>query len=169
MLKVGVDSCAACSCGSIDEHFVNYPLGRASGVTSYVTANKSHTQCVGSKKVQVAFQNEAQAIVSVKMMKPLSKVLFAVSDLVRAHRVVFDLEEHGGSYMEHRATGSKVRIHLERGTHFIYLWYRSHPPSSLRKARDPVAMDVDAIAAQPPVASPAAKDDPFVGREATPP
>ena len=114
----------------------------------------------------MSVQNDVQATISVKMMKPLSKVLFAVSDLVKAHRVVFDLEEYGGSYLEHRATQGRVRVHLERGTYFVYLWYRLYPSKAFKKAKDPVAMDVDVVD-KPDAAKEGAC--PFVGQEATPP
>ena len=103
------------------------------------------------------------------MMRPLAnKVLFAVSDLIKANRIIFDLPEHGGSYMQHRTNGSKVRIHQERGVFFIIVWYKVNPPKHLRTAREPATpMDVDAV--DKPNKATADAPDPFVGRELTPP
>ena len=91
-----------------------------------------------------------------------------MSDLIKANRVIFDLPEHGGSYMEHRQTGGKVRIHQDRGVFHLIVWYRLKPLAHLAKAKEPIVpMEVDAI--NKPTEAMAEASDPFEGRELTPP
>ena len=89
-IDVGVDSCAATSCTAKDK-LTQWPLLQATGVDSYTSASGETTKALGSRKVQAWFQNDTQAMVNMKVLDPLHKTLFAVSDLIKSCRVVFDL------------------------------------------------------------------------------
>ena len=63
-------------------------------------------------------RDDSETQVHVKVLEPVSRALFAVSDLVKSCRVVFD-EEFGDSYLHHRRTGEKTNIDPRRGVYII--------------------------------------------------
>ena len=62
-----------------------------------------------------------------KVLDPLQSALFAVSELVQSCRVVFDLEKHGGSYLEHRGDGRKTKVYPRNGTYVLPVWFKKRP------------------------------------------
>ena len=82
----------------------------------------------GRKVLRCGFQAGSDKKLEFLSM-PVNRVLGSVSQMVEAGcRVVFDAEDRGGSYVIHRPTGERHRLHQRRGVFVLPLWVR--PPGS---------------------------------------
>jgi hypothetical protein len=125
-LDVTVDSGSATS--AIPQSVApEWPLLRSSGPQAYTSASEHSVKVLGAKKPSVAFQNGLEYPVEFKVLIPLKKALLAVSKMLQSCRVVFDLEEHGGSYAEQRKTGAKFKIYERKGVFVLPMWIRRVP------------------------------------------
>lgn len=154
-LDIGIDSCATTSCMPKDK-LTEWPLMTASGAQSYTTASGQTTEVLGRRQLQAWFQNGTENMVNVKVLDPLHKALFAVSELIRTCKVVFDLEEHGGSYLEHRKTKSQIKVYLRRGVFVMPVWFKRRPSTKMKERQSKMDLSgVSEIGAHP---------DPFRGQ-----
>ena len=149
-LEVGVDSCAAVSCISA-AYLQDWPLYQnTSGPEAYTSAARTKVEVQGIRQPMIWLQNNTKSRVNLKVLEPLHKTLFAVSALVKKNRIVFDLEKYGGSYMEDRATGHKVKIYERNKIFVMPVWFKVSPP--------------EGHCATPHLANVQQLDCPFVGR-----
>ena len=129
------------------------------GAEKYTAASGSEVGVLGIRRPLCWFQDDSQHVINVKVLAPLNRALFAVSELVKTCKVVFDSEEYGGSYMEHRKTGQKIKIYLRRGIFVMPIWIKRKPPPKM-------------LAAQWDERAPASTEtevpDPFRGQELLP-
>ena len=133
-VNVGIDSCAATSCIP-ESNAASWPLLKTAGATSYTTASGESVEVLGARRPLAWFQDHSQHLVNVKVLPALHKALFAVSDLVKSSKVVFDNEDNGGSYMENRSTKSRIRIYLRNGVYVMPVWFKVNPPTKMLAAQ----------------------------------
>ena len=79
------------------------------------------------KKPICLLQGNMELQMNVKVLDPLQSTLFAVSQLVQMSKVVFDLEKHGGSYLEHRKDGRRTRVYARNNTYVLPVWFKIRP------------------------------------------
>ena len=149
-IDVGVDSCAATSCIA-QSQLPEWPLLKAKGPSSYKSAARTSVDVLGVKRPLIALQDGTEATVNMRVLEPLHKSLFAVSELIKSCRVVFDLEEHGGSYLENRRTGSKTKVYLKNNIFVVPVWFKKTPSAAM-------------LASQSKDLLPIEKSDPFEGQ-----
>ena len=109
-----------------------YPIGpssRTKGPKTYTAGSDgAKTHVLGFKRPAIGTQSGgAEKAVPLKVLNPLLKPSFAVSDLLENHEVMFNLEEHGGSYLKERSTGIRTKVYLQNGVFMIPVWFRKEP------------------------------------------
>ena len=125
-VNFGIDSCAATSCINKDL-LPGWPLLKAKGPITYTSASKSSIDVLGAKRPLCWLQDGQEVNMNLKVLDQLQSALFAVSELVQSCRVVFDLEKHGGSYLEHRRDGRRNKVYARNNTYVLPVWFKKRP------------------------------------------
>ena len=101
-------------------------------------------EVLGARRPLAAFQDNSEHLVNLKVLRPLHKSLFAVSELIKSCETVFDLDQYG----ENRKTGNKIQIYQRNGVFIVPVWFKAKPTAKMIAAQ----WDERAVA------------DPFVGQ-----
>ena len=88
------------------------------------TASGAALKTKGRKVLTCGFQAGQDKTLEFLTMN-VTRALGSVSQMVaNGCRVVFDAEDHGGSFIEHRRSGEKHRIHARNGVYVLPIWVR---------------------------------------------
>ena len=120
---MGIDSCAAVCCIG-KETLSSCQMKEPDGTELYTSALGTTTEMIGVKELTCWLQSGNQHQVRMKVLDPLHKALFSVSELLHTCEVPFDLPEYGGSYLEHRSIGSRTRIYPKDGIFVVPVWFK---------------------------------------------
>ena len=104
-----------------------YPTESSDDTRSFTNASGDSAQLVGVKEIVCGLQGGTLHRVRLQVLDPLRKALFSVSELLHSCRVVFDKPEHGGSFLEHRESGSRTRIYPKNGIFVVPIWIKKVP------------------------------------------
>ena len=123
-VDVVVDS-GACVCGLPLRYAKNIPLEQLSpeDKESFSTAASGETvEAHGKKTLSVQCQNGVFSKMGFTVMD-IRRALGSVSRMVHAnHRVVFDSEENGGSYILDRNANCKHKVYERNGVYILPVW-----------------------------------------------
>eukprot|EP00435_Cladocopium_sp_Y103_P040755 s116_g11.t1 len=115
---VTVDSGSAVTCFP-EELVEGYPVGEHHGPKEYTSASNHAVKSLGSANPVVGFEDYSMGKIEAVVLSPLKRPLFSTGRMVRAGwRVVHDLEENGGSFARHRASGRKLKMYRMDECHF---------------------------------------------------
>ena len=79
----------------------------------------------GRRVLTCGFQAGNDKSLDFLVMDKVTRPLGSISQMVdRGCRVVFDSEEHGGSFIQRRASGEKHKIHARGGIFVLPVWVR---------------------------------------------
>ena len=109
---------------------LEWPLLRRSGPQAYTSVSEHSVEVLGAKRPSVGFQNGLEHPVEFKVLSPLKKALLAVSRMLKSSRVIFVLEECGGSYAEERKTGARFKEYERKGVFVLPMWIRKSRKAS---------------------------------------
>ena len=121
-----VDSGSAVS-GIPQDVATSVPLKAADGVQSYTSASKHGVTVLGKKEPQAFFQDNSSGRIELKVLDPLKKPLLSVAKINKSFRVVLDALDPEGSYLEHKKTGSKIRVYPKQGVFVLPVWLKKGP------------------------------------------
>ena len=101
----------------------SYPT-KAVPEKNYTAASGHPVPTLGQRTPVLQFQNKTIGAVDFEVMD-VSKPLLSVSRMVaRGHRVVFDAESNGGSYIQNTHSGKRLRIYERNGVYVVPSWVR---------------------------------------------
>eukprot|EP00435_Cladocopium_sp_Y103_P028751 s1055_g7.t1 len=125
-VMVTVDSGSAVTCFP-EELVEGYPVGEHHGPKEYTSASNHSVKSLGSANPVVGFEDYSMGKIEAVVLSPLKRPLFSTGRMVRAGwRVVHDLEENGGSFARHRASGRKLKMYLMDGVYKMPIWVKKH-------------------------------------------
>ena len=91
------------------------------GVMSYKSASEHSCKVVGGIRPDCCFQNGVEGAVDFKVLEPLKKIIISTAKLRKAgYRIVHD----DVSYIEHKATGNKIKMYERNGVYVIIMWMK---------------------------------------------
>ena len=116
-IKVVIDSGA--SVAALPKSLArDYPMKKVIP-KNYRTASGEPVRSLGEREPIVNLENGAMAKMKFTVMD-VHRPLAAVSKMVDAgHRIVFDSEENGGSFVEDRYNNCRHRLYLENGVYVL--------------------------------------------------
>ena len=118
-----VDS-GASICGCPREHAEGHPRLPKEGVYSYSTANYGSAQNEGGVELVACFQIGEHSKMKFTVMD-IKRVIAAVSRFVKSgHKVVFDDEKDGGSYILNKKTKKYYKMYERNGIYEVPIWIR---------------------------------------------
>ena len=130
-VNIVVDS-GASTCALPQDYAKDYPVTpdrHPDARPFYTSASGQHEPAQGCRTPVVELQDGTKVQMSFTVMD-VRRPLAAVSRIVATgHRVVFDAEEDGGSYIENKSTGKWHKLHLRDGVYVLPGWIK--PASSL--------------------------------------
>ena len=91
---------------------------------AYSIANDSKVENEGSAELVAGFQNGDYNKMKFTVMD-IKRVIAAVSRLVKSgHKVVFDDEREGGSYIYNKKTRKYIKMYERNGVYEVPIWIR---------------------------------------------
>jgi hypothetical protein len=110
-----------------------YEMQEASVPKEYTAASGKKIPRLGHKKVKLDFMDGRQGDVNFEVLD-VTKALLSVASMVKTgHRVVFDQESAGGSYIEKKSTGERWKIFERNNVYVMPTWVAPFP----RQAQNP--------------------------------
>ena len=98
------------------------------GPDHFKTANNGQVKNEGGVEIVAAFQNGDEKKIKFKVLG-VKRMIAAVSKLVsNGHRVVFDSEAQGGSYIMNKRTGRTHKIFERNGVYEVPIWVKKPTP-----------------------------------------
>ena len=92
---------------------------------SYEIANGEFIPNLGEKKF-IGYSEEEVARSLVTQVTEVNQALLSVRKMVASgHRVVFDADDTGGSYIEHKTTGERMAMKDDGKMYLLKLWVQN--------------------------------------------
>ena len=86
------------------------------GIQSYTSASEHSCKVLGRLTPFCSFQDGTQGRVDFRVLDPLKRIIISTSQMRRAgYRMVHD----DISYIEHKASGNKIRMYERRGVYVV--------------------------------------------------